>query len=339
MRKTLKCFDVKRKVCTFVPLEPAKPLSDAQIGGSFFIITMKPNYNKHYSSPKQIIDILQDERGLIFRDEAKAERYLSNISYHRLSAYIYPFYQTPKSERKIKAGTTFADVMRLYRFDKKLRVLLFNEIEKIEVAIRGVLANTGCSELGDDFWITNHQHFANGDKFRHTLQLINKELDASREDFIESFRNTYENPYPPAWMITEALSFGNLNYIYSNISSNRLRKDIAGYFGMQPKVFTSWLTVLVNIRNSVCHHARIWNRDFVIRATEPHNLSHKWIDSSRTDKARLYYRVCIVKYFLDVVSPQNDLRGKLADLFNMFPQIDLAAMGFPADWQTETLWC
>ncbi len=139
-------------------------------------------------------------------------------------------------------------------------------------------------------------------------------------------------------MITEALSFGNLNYIYSNISSNRLRKDIAGYFGMHPKVFTSWLTVLVNIRNSVCHHARIWNRDFVIRATEPHNLSHKWIDSSRTDKARLYYRVCIVKYFLDVVSPHNDLSGKLSDLFNKFPQIDLSAMGFPDGWKDEPMW-
>lgn len=29
-------------------------------------------------------------------------------------------------------------------------------------------------------------------------------------------------------MITEVLSFGNLNYIYSNIASNKLMKRIAG---------------------------------------------------------------------------------------------------------------
>lgn len=29
--------------------------------------------------------------------------------------------------------------MMLYRFDKKLRLLLFNEIEKVEVAIRSVI--------------------------------------------------------------------------------------------------------------------------------------------------------------------------------------------------------
>ena len=31
------------------------------------------------------------KRGLLFRDEAKAAHYLSNISYYRLRAYTYPF--------------------------------------------------------------------------------------------------------------------------------------------------------------------------------------------------------------------------------------------------------
>ncbi len=299
---------------------------------------MKRNYIKHYSSPKQIIEILRDERGLIFSDEDKAEQYLTNISYHRLSAYIFPFYQAPKAEQKIKSGATFSDVMCLYRFDKKLRMLLFNEIEKIEVAIRGVLASMGCSELKDDFWITNSHYFADVNRFKLTIQIIEKELEASREDFIADFYATYSNPYPPAWMVTEALSFGNLNYIYSNIASNRLRKDIASYFGMQPKVFTSWLSALVNVRNMCCHHARMWNREFVIKPMEPHKLSDEWIDATQGNKARIYYRICIIKYFLDKISPQNDMSDKLINLFKKFPQIDLRAMGFPSDWKEEPLW-
>ena len=55
-----------------------------------------------------------------------------------------PFYKSPKSDLQLKEGTTFEQVLVLYRFDKKLRILLFNEIEKIEVAIRSVLANIGC---------------------------------------------------------------------------------------------------------------------------------------------------------------------------------------------------
>lgn len=153
---------------------------------------------------------------MLMDDERKVENYLMNIGYHRLSAYIYPFYKSPKSDLQLKEGTTFEQVLVLYRFDKKLRILLFNEIEKIEVAIRSVLANIGCQEFGDKYWITKADYFANAEKFNQTLAVIEKELTSSKEDYIEDFRHNYVENYPPAWMITEVLSFGNLNYIYSN---------------------------------------------------------------------------------------------------------------------------
>ena len=59
-----------------------------------------------------------------------------------------------------------------YLFDKKLRILLFNEIEKIEVAIRSVLANIGCQELDDRYWITKPEYFANAYRFNQTLAVI-----------------------------------------------------------------------------------------------------------------------------------------------------------------------
>ena len=273
-----------------------------------------------------------------FSDEGKAESYLMNIGYHRLSAYIFPFYKIPKSDLVLKDGTTFEQVMTLYRFDKKLRIVLFNEIEKIEVAIRSVLANIGCQELGDKYWITNAEYFANNDKFRQTLAVIEKELAASKEEYIESFRQNYIEDYPPAWMITEILSFGNLNYIYSNIASNRLRKLIADYFGLKPQVFTSWLTVLVNLRNMCCHHARVWNRDFMLNPAEPQKTKNAWVDTSKIDKKRIYYRLCIIRYFLSSVSPNNNFSEKLLCLLTDFLSVDIAAMGFNEEWQEEKLW-
>ena len=67
--------------------------------------------------------------------------------------------------------------MTLYRFDKKLRILLFNEIEKIEIAIRSVLANIGCQELNDKYWITEAAYFANSDyeasaKYFHPIDFL-----------------------------------------------------------------------------------------------------------------------------------------------------------------------
>lgn len=298
---------------------------------------MKTSFAKPYSSPGQIVQTLKS-RGMLMKDENRVENYLMNIGYHRLSAYIYPFYKSPKSELVLKEGTTFEQILTLYRFDKKLRILLFNEIEKIEVAIRSVLANIGCQELNDRYWITKPEYFANADKFNQTLVFIEKELASSKEDYIEDFRQNFIETYPPAWMITEVLSFGNLNYIYSNISSNHLMKHISGYFGLKPQVFTSWLTVLANLRNMCCHHARIWNRDFMLNPAEPRKTSNVWIDTSKVDKKRIYYRLCMLRYFLSSVSPNNNFNEKLSGLLADFPSIDITAMGFPVDWKDEDLW-
>lgn len=337
-KKITKYFGIPNCFATFATLEPAKPLNNAQIGGSFFYYTyMKTSFTKPYSSPEQIVQILKS-RGMLMEDEHKVESYLLNIGYHRLSAYIFPFYKSPKNDLILKEGTTFEQVLTLYRFDKKLRILLFNEIEKIEVAIRSVLANIGCQELGDKYWITKPEYFANADKFNQTLVLIEKELTSSKEDYIEDFRHNYIENYPPAWMITEVLSFGNLNYIYSNISSNQLMKRIAAYFGLKPQVFTSWLTVLANLRNMCCHHARVWNRDFMLNPAEPRKTSNVWIDTSKIDKKKIFYRLCIIRYFLSSISPNNSFNEKIANLLAQFPSVDIVAMGFCKDWQKDTLW-
>ena len=298
---------------------------------------MKMNFTKPYSSPEQIVQLLK-KRGMLIEDESQVVNYLMNIGYHRLSAYIYPFYKHPKEDWVLKDGTTFKQALMLYRFDKKLRILLFNEIEKIEVATRSILANIGCQELNDKYWITKPEYFANADKFNQTLAVIEKELASSKEDFVEDFRRNYIEKYPPAWMITEVLSFGNLNYIYSNIASNQLMKRIAGQFGLKPQVFTSWLKVLANLRNMCCHHARVWNRDFMLNPAEPRKMSYTWIDTSKIDKKRIFYRLCIIRYFLASVSPNNNLNEKVVELLDLFPSIDIVAMGFCRDWQNELLW-
>ena len=95
----------------------------------------KRKFTKSYSTSEELVKLLQS-RGLEINDEQKAGHYLKNIGYYRLSAYMYPFLQIPKHEHLYKQGASFKKVMMLYRFDKKLRMLLLNEIEKIEIAIR-----------------------------------------------------------------------------------------------------------------------------------------------------------------------------------------------------------
>ena len=320
------------------PVEPAKPLNNAQIGGSFFLyILMKQYFSKTCLTPQQHITLLKS-RGLSISDEHKAISYLTNIGYFRLSAYFYPLLEFPKESHCYKPEATFKKVMDMYRFDRKLRLLVFNEIEKIEVAIRSCITNYASLDFGNLFWLTDGSHFNDETKFQTTLAVIDKEIQNSKEDFISHFNETYQEDYPPAWMITEIIPFGSLTHIYMNLKDKGLKKKIAQHFGLQAPVLASWLMVLGGLRNMCCHHSRMWNRELPISPTEPKQMKFGWIDSSQTDKRRMYYRICMIRYFLFTVSPNNSFKDKLKALLAAYPGIDTRAMGFPTDWENEDIW-
>ena len=293
-------------------------------------------FQKTYTHSRDLVTLLQT-RGLAIADPPKAARYLEYIGYYRLSAYMYPLLQMPKELHQYKQGASFSQVMMLYRFDKKLRLLIFNEIEKIEVAVRSAIVNTGSEMTGDPFWMTDKANFIDHGKFMHTKALIDAEINRSREDFIVHFKQTYSDAYPPAWILAEVMPFGVMTNIYCNIKVPRIKKCIAQKFGLQVSPFESWLTIVTLTRNSCCHHARVWNKQNTIRPMLPNRMSSAWL-TLPTDPLRIYFNLCIIKYFLDIISPQNDMRDKLLKLLTDFPSIDLAAMGFPQSWQQEPLW-
>ena len=293
-------------------------------------------FNKTYTHPVDIVSLLK-ERGLDIANIQRAEHYIRNIGYYRLSAYMYPLLHMPKEEHHFKTGSRFQDALNLYRFDKKLRLFLFNEIEKIEIALRSTLANVVAKETGNIFWITDASMFANVEKFNRTMTLVNKELKSSKEEFILHFKKKYSNTYPPAWILVEILPLGVVTRIYENLADNALRKKIAAHFSLPIPVFISWITVITLTRNSCCHHARVWNKENPITPMIAKKLSRPWINSVISPN-RTFFDICIIKWFIDIVSPHNDMKGHLLRLLADFPTIDPQAMGFPKNWHEEPLW-
>ena len=193
----------------------------------------------------------------------------------------------------------FKKVMMLYRFDKKLRLLMFNEIEKIEIAIRRAVMQITADMTGNPFWLTDSSYFLDSSKFNETMRAISKEYSKSKEEFILHFKRTYSEPYPPSWILGELLTIGNVNAIYRNIKQNRIRKRIAKRFGLPINVFESWLTVIAVTRNACGHHSRVWNKQNAIQPAIPNNPEGEWI-TLPTDSMRAYFDLCIIKYFLNV---------------------------------------
>lgn len=293
-------------------------------------------FPKHYQSPQQLVELLK-KRGLHVRDEEQAIADIRNIGYYRLSAYLYPFLAAPKEAQMFKTGSEFDTAVSIYEFDHRLRVLMFREIGKIEIAFRSAMANIVAKESGNIFWMTDATLFVDRERYRKTVTAIEHELGHTKEEFISHFKSKYSNPYPPAWMLAEILPLGTLNHLYGNLANNVWRKKIAAQFSLPAPVFGSWLTIITLMRNACCHHARVWNKENAIPPVSPRKPSRPWIASSVTTN-RLFYDLCIIKWFLDIISPGNDMKRRISDLLSAYPMVDTRAMGFPPAWQEEPLW-
>jgi len=71
-------------------------------------------------------------------DPNRMQQCLKVVSYYRLSGYWYPF---RRSDNTFKPDTSFAEVWTRYAFDRQLRLLVMDAIERIEVAVRSKLAH------------------------------------------------------------------------------------------------------------------------------------------------------------------------------------------------------
>ena len=143
--------------------------------------------------------------------------------------------------------------------------------------------------------------------------------------------------YPPAWMLVEILPLGVITRIFENLRDNALKKKIASTFQLPLPVFCSWLTVITLTRNSCCHHSRVWNRTYAVGPMVPKKMNRPWI-SNAVSHLKTFYEICIIKWFVDIVSPNNNLKDHLTNLFASFPNVDAKAMGFPEHWESEPLW-
>lgn len=81
---------------------------------------------------------LLKSRGLSFSDEVYASQVLEHISYYRFAAYLRSM-EVDKTTHQLHAGASFEKAFALYEFDAKLRALIFDAIQKIEISIVNVV--------------------------------------------------------------------------------------------------------------------------------------------------------------------------------------------------------
>ena len=313
-------------------------------------------YNKPPLTYTEQVELLSS-RGMVIFDKQRTERHLANISYYRLSAYMLPYKQ--KENGKIldsfQEGVTWDTVYNLYVFDRKLRLLVFDAIERLEVAIRAQFIYQLSHKYGSH-WQDRPEIFTppktitlrDGrtvimDVYGDIQKHIKEQLHNNKaEVFIQHYCNKYDTPInPPSWMSVEVMYFNHLSRICTGLKLRADINGIAAYFALPPKTFCSWLHTINYIRNICAHHARLWNRDMnIVPEKLAFSKSLDWVSSPDTVKrSKLYYFLCMLNYMLQTANPTSTFKHRIKDLLTEYQEVaSLNAMGFQPDWMNEKMW-
>lgn len=279
------------------------------------------------------------QQGLRLNDEKKVAHYLSNISYYRLRAYTYPFQNNADPNHPFTSDVDFDDIINIYVFDRRLRLLVFNALEKIEIALRTKIIYE-FSLTNGSHWHENADMYRNRTYFEKNIDALYEEIDRSSETFIEHYKNKYSSPtYPPAWMSLEVISMGLLSKLYSNLNNSEEKKKVAKELGLpKPFILESWMHAFSGLRNICAHHSRLWNRRFTIIPILPYNTVNPFIQNFKIKKNKLYAQLCCINYITRIISPNSSFVSDLKVLLQTCDLVDCKEMGFPNNWEEETIW-
>jgi len=299
------------------------------------------NYSKPaLTIPEQITKL--KHRGLIINDTPRAEHYLINVGYYRLSGYWITM-QSDKVNHIFKPNSTFDNVISIYQFDRELRLLLFEIIERIEIALRTRMVYHLSHEV-NPWWFEDSTNFKNTVAHTDTLISIDRELQQTKEEFIKEHYLKYhtDTRRPPAWKTLNICSFGTISKLYGNLADRLQSKDlIAKEFGTANKSYLpSWLQAISQIRNICAHHGRIWNKNLPTIPKLLPKPPNRWIANIPTgsDQNKLYIQICCMKYIYDSIETSNHISKRIQVLFRKYPNIDQGALGFQPGWESEPLW-
>jgi abortive infection bacteriophage resistance protein len=251
---------------------------------------------------------------------------------------MYPF-QHRDGSHNFKNPISFQDIIDHYRFDKKLRFLLLDAIERIEVALRANFCNSMSMAYGPH-WYLDGNLFNNVGLHTAQIAIIKEYCSDCSELFIKQYNAKYTNPpEPPGWMVMETLTFGTLSTLFENLKDNDQKKHVAAVFGTVVPILESWLKSFNFVRNCCAHHSRLWNRRLPLKPTLPNRKGKRFLKNidDETNK-RLYGVMSCILYVLNKINPNSGFKQKFKSLLGEFPIVNTSYMGFPSKWKDEDLW-
>lgn len=295
---------------------------------------------------EQQIDKLVNDKNLIIADRKYATNTLKQIGYFALIGGYKELFKNPTT-KKYKDGTTFEDIVALYKFDENLRELFLKYILKVERHLRSVISYYFCEKYGEHqkFYL-DENNFSIYPKHRADVKRLVGELNKlanqnSDYAYINHHRNTYNNV--PLWVLFNGITFGTLSKFYTLMTQDLQFKASREFNSLSEKQVGQILSVVTKFRNVCAHNERLFS--YKTKNIIPNLSVHKALNIQRRgstyDKGiRDLFAIAIAfKYFLGAddfnkfkTSLTNTIDHYVKNTSALSKNDILSSMGFPTNW-------
>jgi abortive infection bacteriophage resistance protein len=332
---------------------------------------------KEFLSLDEQLELL-NARGLVIDNKNATKEALERIGYYRLSGYWYQFRIREEIEGEVITheeflpNTNIEQVLDVYKFDQKLRFVLFQALEAIEVSLRFHIGHAlGAIEpyaldhadiFQSKFLEPQLDNCSDADSRSEHQKLkaaINRRRNRSKEDFVIHHVKNY-NGRMPIWAITEIMDFNHLLQLLKGIREIHLN-SIAKNIGLTDKsgdgiggLLLNWLEVLVVLRNVVAHHSRLWNRTLnrklrvkhLARIEETKHIFLLQNELKRQGGAhpefttqKIYGALVMVLTLTKKLKLGDSARQSIRGQIEQAPYLAFVnQMGFFSGWEKESIW-
>ncbi|MDR2429419.1 MAG: Abi family protein [Puniceicoccales bacterium] len=298
-------------------------------------------------------------RGMHVADADEAGHYLRHEGYYRLGSYLHPFRQVnPATGQWLDTyvpTARFSDVIRLYEYDKWLRIVMLSGLRAIEISVRVAIAH----HLGArDIFAHENPRCLNGafttqessrrGKTQYQAWLDKYHLLLARddqEDIVRQFIAKYGQRIP-IWVAIELWDFGLLTRFFGGMKFAD-QQSVSRHYGVEePHLFASWLRSFNYVRNVCAHHSRLWNRNIVEqpRLVTKHPdplLRHLTERGVKAPGSRVYATLALATFVLRRMNYRGSWGGDAVQLLEKFPSCESLSpgmMGIPNGWRAFPLW-
>ena len=215
---------------------------------------------KKFSSFSDQVSWISDEKGIKIKDREYAEEMLRQIGYFPLMGEYKHLFRISNT-KKYKAGTSFEEIVSLYKFDAELRELFFKYLLQIERQMRSLMSYYFTEMYGAEQKQYLDANNYNNTKRNHAtivklIATLKRATTTTDYTYINYYRKTYGEI--PLWVLANVLTFGNLSKMFRVFPQSLKSKVSKNFEPLNQHQMEQFLSVLTKYRNVCAHGERLF---------------------------------------------------------------------------------